>query len=482
MKKYLNKLFTSFKGSIYLLILAFNIASCNKDDMGRHHDLIIYMPAGATFNSNDASYVLARSTVVSGAGTAFPVLLTRAYDRDVRVSANIDTSLIAAYDEANKTVSPSFPANSFVLENTGQVRILAGQERSVDSLHLVVGQTTNLDFSKQYVVPIRLTSTDSKLPLSSNRQVMYLRVKFNRITTQLNVLSANRVVPIIINRAPTGDLISGNLNLTAGVNMAFGQELSIGLKERQDLLENYNHTNKTNYEAFPTNSFAFDPATVSIVSGNLNAATPFALALRNTSSFVPGRSYLLPVGIVDEGPVAPHETQGLAYFSVEVQLQNIDPTNPSPSGNRVDRTYWTGAASSTDNAYAPGEPGLAFDGNAATGWHSTLVFGTPPAVTFTVDMQNPKQVRGFTFTPRYWDYIGSTYISAPTAMRVASSSDGVNWTVQGSYTGSMPGGTSANPELRNISFYAPVKARYFRFTMTAYGRYSAGFGEVNAFE
>ncbi|SUJ26766.1 F5/8 type C domain [Sphingobacterium spiritivorum] len=67
-------------------------------------------------------------------------------------------------------------------------------------------------------------------------------------------------------------------------------------------------------------------------------------------------------------------------------------------------------------------------------------------------------------------------------MRVASSNDGINWTLQGSYTGSMPYGTATNPELRNVSFYAPVQARYFRFTITGYGDYAAGFGELNAFE
>lgn len=482
MKRYLNKLRTSIVRSIGWIILVCAIVSCSKDNMSTPEDLIIYMPAGATYNTADASYVTARSNVLAGAGTAFPVLLTRAFDREVQVTAAIDTSLLSAYDLANKTQSPAFPADAFVLTNTGQVRIPAGQERSVDSLHITLGQTSNLDFSKQYVVPIRLASTNSGLPLSSNRQVMYLRVRFNQITTQLNGAPSNRVIPIVINRTPTGDVISGNLNLTAGVNTAFGQALSVALRDRQDLLAGYNQANQTNYVAFPANSFAFSPASVSIASGSLNAATPFTLALRNTTSFVPGRSYLLPLGIADEGPVAPHETLGLAYLSVDVQLQNINPANPAPVGNRVDRTAWTATASSTDNDYAPGAPALVFDNNAATGWHSALAFGTAPAVTFTVDMQSQKNINGFTFTPRYWDYFGSTYISAPTAIRVASSNDGVNWTVQGSYTGSMPAGTAANPQLRNISFYAPVQARYFRFTLTAYGQYAGGFGELNAFE
>ncbi|MFD1770424.1 BT_3987 domain-containing protein [Sphingobacterium suaedae] len=482
MKRYVNQLRTSVVRRMGWMILVCTMVSCSTDDMSAPQDLIIYMPAGATYNTADASYVTARSTVLAGAGTAFPVLLTRAFDQEVQVTATIDTSLLSAYDLANKTQSPVFPAGAFVLENNGQVRIPAGQERSVDSLRITLGEAGELDFSKQYVVPIRLASTNSSLPLSSNRQVMYLRVTFNRITTQLNGVPANRIVPIVINRTPTGDVVSGQLNLTAGVNTAFGQALTVALRERPDLLARYNEMNQTTYAAFPANSFAVSPASVSIASGNLNAAAPFAIALQNTSAFVPGRSYLLPFGIADEGPVPPHEALGQAYVAVEVQLQNINPANPAPTGSRVGRAGWAATASSTDNSYASGAPALAFDGDAATGWHSALAFGTPPAVTFTVDMQSQKNIRGFTFTPRYWNYFSSSYISAVTGMRVASSNDGTNWTIQGSYMGSMPGGTAANPELRNVSFYAPVQARYFRFTLTAYGQYAAGFGELNAFE
>ena len=105
-----------------------------------------------------------------------------------------------------------------------------------------------------------------------------------------------------------------------------------------------------------------------------------------------------------------------------------------------------------------------------------------PNVIFTVDMQTAKNVRGFNFTPKYWSYFGSPYISAVTEMQISSSNDGTNWTMQGSYAGTMPGGAASNPQLRNVSFYAPVQARYFRFTITQYGQFMGGFGELNAFE
>ncbi|QQT26004.1 BT_3987 domain-containing protein [Sphingobacterium spiritivorum] len=475
----------SFIQRCFLLLLGVMclFLSCSKEQIDTEN-LTIYLPSGSlNYNSNAASYVTARTKVFEGMGTAFPVVLTRAFGQDIQVTATIDTSLLAEYDRVNKTKSPVIPAGAFFLKNNGQIRIPAGQERSADSVQLSLGDgAANLDFTKQYVVPVRLISTNTNVPLSTNRQVMYMRITFNRIMTQLIDVPANRLIPITINRTPSGDVIKGNLNISAAVNIAFSQNLSVALQARPDLLTVYNQTNQTNYQAFPANTFTFNPGSASITSGSLKATTPISLLLNNTTAFESGKSYLLPVGITDEGPVAPHETQGLAYFKVDVQIQNINPDNPTPSGSRVDRSAWTAMASSTDTDYAPGEPELVFDNDAATGWHSEFAFGTKPAVLFTVDMHNQKSIRGFTFIPKYWDFYGSGYISAITEMRVESSNDGINWTPQGSYAGSMPEGTATNPELRNVSFYTPVQARYFRFTITGYGDYAAGFGELNAFE
>ncbi|MGJ1285833.1 BT_3987 domain-containing protein [Sphingobacterium spiritivorum] len=473
--------------NILLIALSFSctllLTACKKE-LDNPSELFLYVPSGSlSYNSSTVSYAIARGKIFEGTGIAFPVLLTRAFGQDVQVTATIDTSLLAEYDRINKTKSPEIPAGAFLLKNNGQIRIPAGQERSADSVQLSFGDgAANLDFTKQYVVPIRLISTNANVPLSTNRQVMYMRVTFNRIMTQLSDVPTNRLIPIIINRTPSGDVIKGNLNISAAVNTAFSQNLSVALQARPDLLAGYNQTNQTNYLAFPANTFTFNPASVSISGGSLKATMLLSLVLSNSKAFEPGKSYLLPVGIADEGLVAPHETQGVAYYSVDVQIQNINPDNPTPSGTRVDRSGWTAIASSTDTDYAPGEPELAFDNDAATGWQSEFTFGTQPAVQFTIDMHNQKSIRGFTFTPKYWSFFGSDFISAVTKMEVASSNDGINWTPQGSYAGSMPNGTAANPELRNVSFYAPIQARYFRFNITGYGVFAAGFGELNAFE
>jgi hypothetical protein len=481
MKRYIKQCCASRAHCLALLLSIALLSSCRQYDLALPQDLIIYMPTGSTANSMDATFVTARRQVLAGSGTAFPVLLTRAYDGDVQVTASIDTSLLADYDRQNNTQSPRFPDGSFALEGNGQVRIPGGQERSVDSLRVTLGsQAAGLDLTKQYVLPVRLLGTDSNLPLSSNRAVMYLRIRFAPITMQLNGMPENRVMAIRINRTPAGDVVNGNLQLTAALSTVFAQPLSVGLAARQDWLADYNQVNQTRYEAFPAGTFTLNPSTVSIGAGALEAATAFSLALSNTAAFEPGRDYMLPVGVVDEGPIPPHETQGAAYFTVSVALQNIDPANPAPSGSRVDRSGWTATASSTDTQYAPGGiPAMAFDNNPATGWHSA--FGAANVI-FTVDMQTLKNIRGFSFTPRYWNYFSSVFVSAVTAMEVSSSNDGVNWLVQGSYSGSMPGGTASNPQLRNLSFYTAVQARYFRFRITQYGQYMPGFGELYAFE
>lgn len=466
---------------IGLFFMLFSINSCKKEDKIVPRDLVIYMPSGSTYNSMDASYDVVRNELVHKEEAAFPVLLTRAFDRDLDVYATIDTSLITEYDKINKTTSPIFPTGAFELKDYGKVKILAGRERSIDSLGISLGQTEKLDYSKQYIVPIRLQSVNSNLPISTNRQVIYLRVKFNRITTFFSDLPPNRIIPIIIHRFPTKDVIQGNLNLNIALNKSFGKDIKIGLRERNDLIASYNQTHGKNYETFPSNSITLKPKIATIRSGDLDTKDPFTLTFSNTSTLVPGRSYLLPVGIWDEGEVPPHETGGQAYFLITVQLQNINSENPIPLGSRIERILWTATASSNDNEFSPSGPTLAFDNDFETGWHSVLSNNTDTPVIYTLDMARQNTITGFRFTPKYWNHLGHNYLSGVSEMQIASSNDGINWINQGSFKDNLPGGTTSRPEIRNISFFNPVRARYFRFIMTGYGQYAAGFGELNAF-
>jgi hypothetical protein len=89
-------------------------------------------------------------------------------------------------------------------------------------------------------------------------------------------------------------------------------------------------------------------------------------------------------------------------------------------------------------------------------------------------------LKGLQLTP---DYV--TTNENPTQVTVSISTDSVTWISQGVWTGTKPatGTNAANPDIKGISFIAPVQARYFRLDISAVVSGSrAGIGEINAVE
>jgi hypothetical protein len=53
-------------------------------------------------------------------------------------------------------------------------------------------------------------------------------------------------------------------------------------------------------------------------------------------------------------------------------------------------------------------------------------------------------------------------------MEVLSSNEGQSWKFEGAYAGTPtdPSSSAANPDVKQLKFRAPVKARYFKFNIT----------------
>jgi alpha-L-fucosidase len=99
----------------------------------------------------------------------------------------------------------------------------------------------------------------------------------------------------------------------------------------------------------------------------------------------------------------------------------------------------------------------AIDGNPATFWHTRFNDDLTLPHHLTVDMGRPHRIAGFTYLPRQDGTPNGTVES----YRFETSADGANWTTN------IVSGTFANiqnnPSLQEVPF-APVNARYFRFT------------------
>ena len=112
---------------------------------------------------------------------------------------------------------------------------------------------------------------------------------------------------------------------------------------------------------------------------------------------------------------------------------------------------------SEETAGADNAAARAIDGDSSTFWHTRWNADLKLPHFITVDMGTTHRIGGFTYLPRQDGMLNG----AVEKYRFETSADGVNWTTN------IASGTFANirnnPSLQEVTF-APVNARYFRFT------------------
>jgi alpha-L-fucosidase len=112
---------------------------------------------------------------------------------------------------------------------------------------------------------------------------------------------------------------------------------------------------------------------------------------------------------------------------------------------------------SEETAGADNSAARAIDGDSSTFWHTRWNADQHQPHTITVDMGAPHRIGGFTYLPRQDGLLNGVVDK----YRFETSVDSVNWTTNiadGSFAN-----IQNNPSLQEVSF-APVNARYFRFT------------------
>jgi alpha-L-fucosidase len=112
---------------------------------------------------------------------------------------------------------------------------------------------------------------------------------------------------------------------------------------------------------------------------------------------------------------------------------------------------------SEETAGADDSAARAIDGNSSTIWHTRWNADQKQPHTITVDMGTTHRIGGFTYLPRQDGLLNGVVEK----YRFETSADGVTWTTNvadGSFAN-----IQNNPSLQEVAF-APVSARYFRFT------------------
>jgi hypothetical protein len=179
---------------------------------------VVNIPDGAS------SSLLNLSSTFSGA-VKFPVFATKPVSDDVTIGAELDTSLVAAYNAAHGTSYNAFPLGIF--STNGLVaHIPKGANMSTDSISVAADVTgLNKLTQKAYMAPIKLTSVSNKavgsITSNTGTQIIYVvanverrRVKYLATTADVigSLLTPRTAWTASFNQTPTttGSIFDGS--------------------------------------------------------------------------------------------------------------------------------------------------------------------------------------------------------------------------------------------------------------------------------
>jgi hypothetical protein len=221
----LSKIVTAFEG---IILVALAIVSCNKPDMVTYSkEGSIYMPR-ATGSNSSLLLLLADTaqTITFGAsygGLNYP-------SQDIKVTFQIDPSLISSYNTTNGSSYVLLPASSYSIPSL-MATIKAGETGS-NNLPLKI-ITTNLDKSMKYMLPVTLASVSSGFIDSSLRTTYFTVDTIQRLEKDITSIATISVSRDNGHGADGSEgskkLVDGNYNskfLTDGFPQTFWMQLT----------------------------------------------------------------------------------------------------------------------------------------------------------------------------------------------------------------------------------------------------------------
>lgn len=257
------------------------------------------------------------------------------------------------------------------------------------------------------------------------------------------------------------------------VSASATNDISVTFKVDASLISAYNTISHTTYAILPANNYTFQ-STGTITKGQSSTA-PLKLIIKNGADLSPFSSYLLPIRIDQVSGGKMNNVQTLTYFVI---------TRSPDLANLVaySRTNWKIAGFSTEEPGEGGGNGLgiaAIDDDLGSFWQSKWSGGEPgPPHYITIDMGETKTIHAVSVVDR--DFSGDWAVyghGQPKAMSVSVSTDGINWTDDGSFDVPI-----VEPQAE-IRFFLPVftEARFFRITVTdVYATNSTNIAEIYA--
>lgn len=120
----------------------------------------------------------------------FPIRTTKPVGNNITIKAEVDNSLIAAFNDANGTAFKPVPDGMIKLNNMATT-IVANASMSTDSIWVSVDESKLASLTeKSYLVPIKIASvSDGSLPISASYKTAYIVISTKIVVVKPNVPS-----------------------------------------------------------------------------------------------------------------------------------------------------------------------------------------------------------------------------------------------------------------------------------------------------
>lgn len=287
---------------LWLALLSCLLYACEEEE---HYDVtgigpqvFINMPLP---EANTPSGGIIARTPAGPLGTlkaGFPVNCTYRASEDIRVSCEIDHSLVERYNQANHTDYKTVDGTSVSLSNNGTVTIRKGENLSEDSVKVVFSDNIleQLTDEAGYLVPVKISSTSSTVPVNPNKNTIYVRLNVKYTNIMEGAGSSQMSGSLIGDRTSWVATTENQVSSGSGANLFDGRTTTWIFAESPftidlDLGEEYNisgfrwTTQYGNYGA----AYAAGGITVQYSSDNENfseAGSTTVLALESRDQFV----------------------------------------------------------------------------------------------------------------------------------------------------------------------------------------------------
>ena len=221
--------FNIIKRFASVALLTTLVIGCSEDDESTPNKIYIH------YNLDNVESAQIYHHPINGSNTnlnlQFPIKSTKPTVEDMAINIAIDNNLIESYNIKNETTYQAAPNNSILIENS-TLHIPAGGYISIDSVTVTIPDPSLLT-EKNYLIPIKITNTNSSSSkASNNRSTLYIKLSTTKVYVDENATHVEDGVDI--NRD------NWNFSITAHNTVVNGAALDANVILRDNVIEKMN--------------------------------------------------------------------------------------------------------------------------------------------------------------------------------------------------------------------------------------------------